>query len=169
MSASKAELHSKAETLRKKLAAAEATAEILRGKLAVIQAQLDNAPAPVTGLDLLWKAALPISRLRSSKMQCRTEWNRIPAGERPSVEEAVAALKLWNRCTEWKKDSNQFAKGLHLYIKNRLWEDPPEDSRPSARYMNIPKPLPKHDPSDEITDPAEIAKFLSMRPPRMNS
>lgn len=169
MSASKAALHSKAETLRKKLAAAEATAEILRGKLAVIQAQLDNAPAPVTGLDLLWKAALPISRLRSSQVQCRTEWNRIPVAERPPIQEAVAALKLWNRCTEWKKDSNQFAKGLHLYIKNRLWQDPPEDSRPSSRCVTTPKPLPRHDPSDEITDPAEIAKILSLRPQRMNS
>ncbi len=172
MSAAKAQLQSQAESLRKKLAASEATSEILRGKLAKIVAQLDNAPAPVTGLDLLWKAALPMSRTRSSKVQCRTQWNRIPVDERPTVQAAIDALKVWNRCSEWKKDGNLYAPGLHRYIQNRMWEDLPEGYSPGdglARYRSVPKPLPQHDPSEEITDPAEIAKFLSMKPDRVRS
>lgn len=172
MSASKAQLQSQAETLRKKLAASEATTEILRGKLAKIDAQLTGTPAQVTGLDLLWDAALPMSRTRSSKVQCRSQWNRIPPAERPTVQAAVAALKAWNRCSEWKKDGNQFAPGLHKFIQNRQWESLPEGfvlGDGLARYRTTPKPLPVSNPDDEITDPAEIARFLSIKPDRVRS
>ena len=93
MPAAQDPLISKAETLRKQVAAAEATLEILRAKLAKIDAELNHTPAPVSGLDLLWKAALPMARTRSSKVQCRTQWNRIPLAERPTVQTASDALK----------------------------------------------------------------------------
>jgi hypothetical protein len=169
MSESKATLAAKLPKLRKQLADAEATASGLKIKIAQIEAVLDNQPVPVSGLDALWKVALPISRNRSSKHSCRQAWNMIPKGERPTIETMIAALKIWNRCQEWKKDGNQFVPALDRWIKERRWEDLPEVPQASARYQTISKPIPQHDPSEEITDPAEIAKFLSLRPPRMNS
>lgn len=171
MSASKAQLQAQAEALRKKLAVGEAAQEILRSKLAKIEAQLDGAPVPVTGLDLLWKAALPTARLRSSKMQCRTEWNRIPKSDLPTVLAAVAALKAWNRSQEWKNEGNRFVPGLHKFIKNRMWEDLPEGSTSDgmARYRNAPKPLPQTTPGESATaqDIAELMEAL--KPKRMPS
>ena len=93
MSASKDQLLSQAETLRRKIAVAEATLQTLRDKLAKTEAKITGSPTPVTGLDLLWKAALPKSRERSSKQLCRVEWNRISSSERPAIPEAITALK----------------------------------------------------------------------------
>ena len=171
MSISKATLTATAERLRKQVSTAEASLETLRHKLAAAEAKILNAPAPLSGLDQLWKTALPMARLRSSKFQCRSQWNRIPPAERPPLEVAISALKAWNRSSEWKKDGNLFVPGLHRFIQNRMWEDLPEGSTRDglARYRTTPKPIPQHLPEDEITDPAEIARFLSLRPLRVNS
>ncbi len=166
MSESKANLESTANRLRKQIAAAEAQLDILRGKLAKAEAQIKGQPAPPTGLDLLWQEAIPISRTRSSKFQCRQEWNRIPVGERPTVAEALAALKIWKKCDEWKMDSNAYVPALHRWIKNRQWENLPEAFRPdpSGRYRNTPKPLPQAtDPSEEVTDLDEIRELLGLK------
>jgi hypothetical protein len=169
MSASKATIATTLTQLRKKLADTEATASGLKLKIAQMEAQITGQPVPLSGLDALWKVALPIARNRSSKHLCRKAWNLIPKGERPEVETMISALKVWNRSLEWKKDGNQFVPALDRWIKERRWEDLPEVPTPSARYVTIPKPTQKADPDQEITDPAEIAKFLSIQPDRVRS
>lgn len=169
MSESKSALAAKLPKLRKQLADAEAAASTAKLKIAQIEALLDHQPVPVSGLDALWKIALPIARNRSSKHCCRIEWNRIPKAERPTIEQMLESLRKWNRCPEWKQDGNQFVPALHRWIKERRWEDTPEPPTPSARYQHIEKAAAPHDPADEISDPAEIAKILGIRPPRMNS
>ena len=170
MSTAQDKLRAQAASLRKKLAAAAATADQLRAKLALIEARITGGPIPLSGLEILWQAALPMSRQRSSKHRCRTAWNRIPIAERPRIETMIAALKAWNRCEEWKKDGNQFAPGLHRFIAERMWEDLPESSSRdvAARYRTTPKPIPQPT-GEEITDPLEIARLLSVRPLRMPS
>ena len=165
MSESKAKLDTAAKSLRSQIAEAQAKLETQQARLAKIEAQLDGKPAPTTGLDLLWDAALPIARTRSSKIQCRTEWNRIPVSERPKVADAVAALKIWNRSEEWRKDGNSYVPVLHRWIKNRQWENLPEVVRvvPSARYSTPQKPIPADD-SETVSDPEEIARFLGLKP-----
>lgn len=169
MSASKDALKTTANKLRRQIADAEATLSALKLKLAQAEAKLTGQTVPVSGLDALWKIALPIARTRSSKHLCRKAWNMIPKGERPEIDVMIQALKIWNRCLEWKKDGNQFVPALDRWIKERRWEDLPEVPQASARYQTIAKPVVKHDPSEEITDPAEIAKLLGIKPPRMNS
>lgn len=154
-----------AERLRKQIAKAEAELDILRDKLRKAEARVTGAPAPPTGLDQLWREAFPIQRTRSSKFQCRTEWNRIPIAERPTVADALAALKTWKKCDEWKIDGNSYAPALHRWIKNRQWENLPEATvvNPSARYSTTPKPKPAPtDPSEEITDREEIKRLLGI-------
>jgi len=163
----------KIPAVKAQLAKAEATVETLRSKLAKLEAREAGAPVPITGLDLLWKAAVPMARMRSSKLQCRQAWNQIPVSERPSVTKAIEALKAWNGCEEWKKDGNAYVPGLHRWIRNRQWEDLPETKAERdglARYRTSPKaPAPAANPDDQITDPQAIAELLSLHPKRMNS
>lgn len=155
-----------AQRLRRQLADAEAAVAQIKARLAKVEGKLAGEPAAETGLDLLWKAALPTARLRSSKLQCRQEWQRIPAHERPPVKNAIDALLLWNRCYEWRKDGNQFVPGLHRWIKLRQWENIPDDVRPdpAARYRSTPKPPPLREQTEE--DKAALAEFLKFRPGR---
>lgn len=169
MSAAQDKLHAQAARLRRQIAEGEAGLDQLRAKLAIIEAKLTGGPVPLSGLEILWQTALPMGRNRSSKVQCRTEWNRIPQNERPRVEDMISALKVWNRCEEWKKDGNSYVPGLHRWIKARQWENLPEVSTRDglARYRNTPKPVPQTAPEDAATpeDIAEIFKAVK----RMNS
>lgn len=170
MSAVKLKLEAQANRLRSQVATAEATLGMLRTRLAKIEAKLTGAPAPETGLDLLWAAALPMARTRSSKLQCRTAWNRIPKHERPTVQVALTALHAWNACHEWRKDGSQFAPALHRYIKNRMWEDPPETNTTApSRYRSTPKAIPQTAPEDAATPEDIAAIFAPLSPRRMNS
>ena len=155
--------------LRRQLAEAEATVSGIKLKIAKAEASLTGEPVPVSGLEMLWHTALPIARNRSSKQQCRIEWNKIPKGDRPTIETLVHALKVWNRCDEWRKDSHSFVPGLHRWLARRCWEDLPEveaarSRTPSARTLDIAGPSP------DAATPEEIAAmFQSLKPRRMNS
>jgi hypothetical protein len=155
--------------LRRQLADAEATVSALKLKIAKAEAKLTGEPVPVSGLEMLWHAALPIARNRSSKQQCRIDWNKIPKGDRPTIETLVNALKIWNRSDEWRKDGHSFVPGLHRWIARRCWEDLPEveaarSRTPKARTLDISTPLP------DAATPEEIAEILgALKPKRMNS
>lgn len=145
--------------LKAEIASTEAHLARLLARLA----KLEGKPV-VTGLDMLWQAALPIARTRSSKEKCRTEWNKIPKGIRPTTAELLTALKVWNRCDEWKKDGNAYVPGLHRWIKARQWEWLPESNERPA-----PKPRPKADEewtqaTEDKATPEEIrAAFAAMK------
>ena len=156
--------------LRRQLAAAEATVSGLKLRIAKIEAKCNGEPVPVSGLEVLWKAAWPTARTRSSKQQCRIEWNKIPKGDRPTIETLVAALKIWNRCDEWKKDGHTFVPGLHKWIKNRQWENLPEVEAAPSRTRTAPIPsAPKAAPEDEASPEEIAAMFAALKPRRMNS
>lgn len=149
--------------LLRQVADAEAVLGDLRAKLARAEAKASGQPAAITGLDLLWKAALPKARERSSQHRCRVAWSRLPKHERPAVAVALAALAAWNRCEAWKCDASQFCPGLHRFISDRMWEDLPESADPMARYHAPPKaPPPATAPEDALT-PDEVARFLSLK------
>ncbi|MEI7912757.1 MAG: hypothetical protein WCK77_24280 [Verrucomicrobiota bacterium] len=152
------------DSLRRQLAEAEATVGSIRAKLAKMEAAESGNPAPVCGLDMLWDAALPMSRQRSSKQLCRKAWAAIPAACRPTVITAVSALKLWNRCDQWHANDHIYAPGLHKYISARMWESLPEKSKsaPLHRNMSNPQPLPQRS-QPGITDPEEIARLLGIQ------
>lgn len=171
MSDSKEALAAKANMLRRRIAEVEADMQNLRAKLALAESKLTGQPVlMVSGLDMLWKLALPMSRTRSSKQQCRIEWNKIPKSDRPTVDDLLKALKVWNRCDEWRKDGHTYVPGLHKWIKNRAWEDLPEVAEaPSRARQAAPKVIPQTAP-EEAASAADIASLIaSLNPRRMNS
>lgn len=160
---SKAALRATENRLRRELADAEATVSDISIKLAGVVAQLGGESVPVSGIDALWKVALPTARTRSSKHKCRKAWNLIPKAQRPEIETMINALKVWNRCPEWKRDGNQFVPALDKWIKERRWEDLPEVSEAPSRARTLPKVIVQSDPSEAVTDREEIASLLRMR------
>lgn len=157
-------LQQQIEQLRREIARREADLGTLRDKLAVLLRKQDPADtSAVTGLDLLWKAALPKSRERSSRRQCRIEWHKIPKSQRPPIDQLVAALRAWNKSEEWTKDHGAFAPGLHRWIKRMGWEDLPEIRDPLAVYRRPSKSsAPAPDPGDLVTDPEEVRRILGL-------
>lgn len=169
MNKTEQKLHNDAEKLRVKLAAAQAVVDQIRGKLNRIERKLTGEPPKETGLDMLWDAAPPMARTRSSKVKCRAAWNRVPESERPKLGVILHALQAWSRCWDWKKDGGQYVPGLDKWIRDRRWENLPEDLGGSGRKFESPKdPAPAG--SDETAMPEEIAAiFKDITPKRVNS
>ena len=153
------------DSLRRAIADGQAKVAALQAKLAKHEAAATGAPTPITGLDMLWEAALPMSRQRSSKHRCRQAWQRLPKSARPTMEVMLHALKCWNRSDQWYASFNLYAPGLHRFISERMWESLPEKSAPAPlhRGMSAKAPLPISD-GPGITDPAEISRLLGMTP-----
>jgi len=170
MSTAKSKLQAQAQKLRRTIAEREAALEVDRAKLLKIEAHLGGPAAPATGLDLLWDAAPPKARERSSKQKCRVAFNRIPKAERPTVADMIAAIKLWSRCDEWKKDGGQFVPGLHRSIEARFWECPPKDTPYASRARQAsPKPIAPVADDEKVTDKEEIRRLLGLRPIAANA
>ena len=149
----------KLKKLDRQIADLEAKLGGLREERAKLELEPGQA-APETGLDLLWNAALPMSRSRSSRHQCRVEWHRIPKAQRPKIETAVEALKAWNKSEQWTKDANAYAKGLHIFIKHRMWEDLPQVRDPLSRYRPT-KPVAAPLPGGEEITPDDVSAILA--------
>jgi len=161
-------------SLTREIAELEATLGGKKAKLARMEATVAGMDAPVCGLDLLWDAALPISRQRSSKHKCRIAWARLPAAARPTIAVAVSALKEWNRCKQWYIDDHMYAKGLDKWIKDRMWEDLPAESKTAAPIHRNMSPAPKplavqaDDENAVVLSDEEMRRRLGLRssPPK---
>lgn len=149
--------------LRRQIAELESRLDALRIRLAKAEAKLSGTKpaAPGTGLEMLWAAALPKARERSSRHRCRVEWNRIPIAERPLVKTLLDALQAWNRCEAWRCDGHAFVPGLHRFIKDRMWEDLPQDSR---RIIDRPTTKTAPTPTRTEEDEAALREFLNLKP-----
>lgn len=148
-----------AEKLRCQVADCEAQLAHLKARLARVESRLSGEPPPETGLDLLWDAALPMCRLRSkSKLVVRKAWFRIPAHERPKISDAIAALRAWNRCPEWRKDDGAFVCGLDRWLLERRWTNPPIPLRdPTAPK---PRPVPPPQSPEDIATQEDIYRIF---------
>jgi hypothetical protein len=95
-------------------------------------------PSPVASdetrsfLDSLWKLSPRTSRPRTSRKDVTAAWKSIPAKDRPTHDEALAAYLAWTKCEAWTKENGQYVCGLHLWIRKRQWENVPEGDTPGA-------------------------------------
>ena len=83
----------------------------------------DAVAATPDELDLLWKSFPQISRTRSSMKQVRDEWKRIKVADRPTLDQLTESLAAWNQTEKWREG---YSEGVHLWFKNRKWENAPE-------------------------------------------
>lgn len=55
--------------------------------------------------------------------QVRDEWKRIKVADRPTLDQLVESLAAWNQTEKWREG---YSEGVHLWFKNRKWENAPE-------------------------------------------
>lgn len=75
--------------------------------------------------DSIWKNSPPMARERSSRKELIDELSKQRVG---MADEAaiLAALELWKKSHSWTKEGGQYIRGIHLWVKYRKWETPPE-------------------------------------------
>tara|TARA_R110001592_G_scaffold71939_3_gene219541 strand:+ start:4806 stop:5543 length:738 start_codon:yes stop_codon:yes gene_type:complete len=100
----------------------------LRGGKAEVT--LTSQQSVSTVLKALWEAAPEKARRRSSKKQVLDAWKATK--EKPDQEDMLHALEAWMRCEDWTKSNGDFVQGLHLWIKNRQWENVPDVEQDAA-------------------------------------
>lgn len=61
--------------------------------------------------EAVWKAAPPRARERSGRPRAFAAWKKLSPDDRKRM---ASAIPLWKR--------DQYAKGMHLWIRDRLWE-----------------------------------------------
>tara|TARA_R110000772_G_scaffold171640_1_gene283547 strand:- start:3237 stop:3974 length:738 start_codon:yes stop_codon:yes gene_type:complete len=96
-----------------------------------IEGEENSCPSPdeKTILALIWGMAPSKAKSRSSKKQVAAEWKKIKAADRPSEDDLALSFTAWTKSDDWTKDRGEFVPGLHLWFKNRKWEDAPEPAK----------------------------------------
>ncbi len=72
-------------------------------------------------VEALWKLAIPKSKDRSSKKNVYDAWQKLKP--KPDEETVKQSFESWSNCHEWTKDGGQYAPGIHIWIKDRKWEN----------------------------------------------
>ena len=76
----------------------------------------------------LWQAAPPMARQRSSTREVVTAWLDACKAGAPSQDELIQSIDAWKRSKKWAENGGEYIEGLHRWIKNRQWENPPASS-----------------------------------------
>lgn len=112
-------------------------------------------------IDRLWKEYPKAGRSpRSTKHKASMALGRIPRSKRPSLSEAIHAVKAWSATDSWKQG---YVPGLHTWIKDRSWLDTPEADKVVGfgfHQKSKPQQHPDLQPESEFQDPQEAAAFL---------
>lgn len=75
----------------------------------------------------LWQAASPAMRRRSSRAQLKAQWAKHTRADREKALETIAA---WALDAVSQKPGEDFGKGLHTWLKLRIFASMPEQQRP---------------------------------------
>jgi hypothetical protein len=92
-------------------------------------------PKPPKGGELsgvllrLWSEAPQNARSRSSKEKLRKSWAR--TSPKPSEAVLMDALSLWASSFEWTKEDGEFIPGIHRWVTEKKWENPPVSAKPA--------------------------------------
>lgn len=88
------------------------------------------ADAYPPGLLMVWDAAPPKARERSSRVDCSVWWKKHRCED--IAETVLTGLEAWKASEEWTKDGGQFVPGLHRWLKARKWLEPPQPTNGAA-------------------------------------
>jgi hypothetical protein len=74
-------------------------------------------------IDDIWNAAPEFARRRSSRRQLESEWRLLRP--KPDVQDVLRGLSAWITSEDWKREGGKYVPGIHRWLKNRKWEEPP--------------------------------------------
>lgn len=111
-------------------------------------------------LKVLWENTPSKSRQRTTKRKVWEAWKKIPKGDRPDAQTVLDALKAWKRCDQWVQENGMYIPGLHILVRDRFWESPPEDDR-IIGFGNPTKPTTPPEPRQGELEMKEAANFLA--------
>lgn len=112
-----------------------------KDKVKVKEKEKDTPPPssdePPPFLEILWKQSPSKARTRSSKKQVSDEWRK--TRPKPEQTAVLLALEQWKSCQDWQKQNGEFVPGLHLWIRNRKWEAPPDTAtaEPKQKILTL--------------------------------
>ena len=105
--------------------------------------EIEKTKIPDSLAETIWKLTPKMGRERSSEKQLEDALKKIPRSKKPTPEKLLAALEAWNKSETWTKDGGQFVGGIHIWVKNQKWKNPPEPSAPrSAQTQTQTAPPP---------------------------
>ncbi len=117
-----------------------ATGEPNKKKVKKVKKVKNTCPTlPDSDLEVLkkiWEMSPSKSRARSSKKKVFEEWVKIKKSARPNFETAISAFQSWLACEEWTRGNGDFVPGLHLWFKNRQWQNIPEPAKDTEVYQS---------------------------------
>ena len=79
-------------------------------------------------LNSIWNDSPATARNRSSREKVKAAFRNIKVQDRPEPVTVKAAILAWSNSSEWQKDNGQFVQGLHLWVKDKKWNDLPEET-----------------------------------------
>lgn len=107
----------------------------------------------------IWEASPRQSRQRSSKKRVAEAWQKVPRSARPTLGEALVAMKAWKRCDEWLRDGGQYIPALHRLVAAHFWDSPPEPEKIVGMGFAARKKEAPSETEDGMSGP-EAAQFL---------
>jgi len=87
-------------------------------------AKKDKKTCPHAGVPeiaFIWSNSPSAGKMRSSKKQLVQAWKKLRV--KPTIEELKTGLDAWNKCPKWR---DGYAEGIHIWVTNEQWDNPPE-------------------------------------------
>jgi len=71
----------------------------------------------------IWNATPQTGRSRSSRDKLSKELSKI--GTTANQDQIMMGLRAWCASEDWTKEGGKFVGGIHIWVKDRKWENPP--------------------------------------------
>tara|TARA_R110000787_G_scaffold5230_3_gene19253 strand:+ start:856 stop:1671 length:816 start_codon:yes stop_codon:yes gene_type:complete len=91
------------------------------------QTKSENNPV-LDLVDAAWKNCPAKGRNRSSREKVKKAFNQIQAKARPTAAAITCSMLAWAESPDWIKDGGEFVCGCHIWVKDKKWENPPEET-----------------------------------------
>lgn len=103
--------------------------------------QSEELPSYPPIVETLWGMAPHKGRDRSSKKKLADEWKKLKP--QPDQQTVIDSFQLWSTCHEWTRDGGQYAPGVHIWVKDRKWEngEPSQKTKPTHRQVGYQENL----------------------------
>ena len=74
----------------------------------------------------VWSVTPAFGRSRSSKAKLKKAIDKADANR----DQIMMGLRAWCDSDDWKKEDGQFVQGIHIWVNDCKWENPPPKKNP---------------------------------------